>query len=131
MIGSLGEVIFTVSEAKVHTFQDMSLNWKANYAEHKIHNRKGHVEYTGLDAGSLSLTITLSAYEGLNPTIELERLRYILNYHQPQDFILEDAPVGESGLWVLEGLDETHEIRGGQGELLEAKVTLKLREYIE
>ena len=56
MIGSLGEVVFEVSDEKVRTFRDFQIQRSAKYSEHAIHGRKGLLEFTGLSPASASLS---------------------------------------------------------------------------
>ena len=130
MIGSLGEVVFEVSIERVRTFRDLQVQRSAKYSEHAIHGRKGLLEFTGLSPASMSLSIRLDAGLGINPKEELNTLHDILNNHQAVPFILDGEPQGD-GLWVLEGLDENHEIIDKHGTSIAVEVSLKLKEYIE
>lgn len=130
MIGSLSEVVFEVSTERVRTFRDFQIQRSAKYSEHAIHGRKGLLEFTGLSAASMSLSIRLDAGLGVNPKEELNTLHDILNKHKAVPFILDGEPQGD-GLWVLEGLDENHEIIDNHGTSIAVEVSLKLKEYIE
>ena len=130
MIGSLREVVFEVSTERVKTFRDFQIQRSAKYSEHAIHGRKGLLEFTGLSAASMSLSIRLDAGLGVNPKEELNTLHDILNKHKAVPFILDGEPQGD-GLWVLEGLDETHKIIDNHGTSIAVEVSLKLKEYIE
>ncbi len=130
MIGSLGEVVFEVSTERVRTFRDFQIQRSAKYSEHAIHGRKGLLEFTGLPPASISFSIRLDAGLGVNPKEELNTLHDILNKHKAVPFILDGEPQGD-GLWVLEGLDENHEIIDKHGTSIAVEVSLKLKEYIE
>ena len=130
MIGSLGEVVFEVSTERVRTFRDFQIQRSAKYSEHAIHGRKGLLEFTGLAPASMSLSIRLDAGLGVNPKEELSTLHDVLTKHQAVPFILDGEPQGD-GLWVLEGLDEKHEIVDNHGTSIAVEVSLKLKEYIE
>ena len=130
MIGSLGEVVFEVSDEKVRTFRDFQIQRSAKYSEHAIHGRKGLLEFTGLSPASASLSIKLDAGLGVNPKEELNNLREILTKHEAVPFILDGEPQGD-GLWVLESLDENFEVIDNHGTFIALNVSLKIREYIE
>ena len=130
MIGSLGEVVFEVSTERVRTFSDFQIQRSAKFSEHAIHGRKGLLEFTGLAPASMSLSIRLDAGLGVNPKEELNTLHDVLTKHQAVPFILDGEPQGD-GLWVLEGLDEKHEIVDNHGASIAVEVSLKLKEYIE
>ena len=130
MIGSLGDVVFEVSTERVRTFRDFQIQRSAKYSEHAIYGRKGLLEFTGLSPASISLSIRLDAALGVNPKEELNTLHDILKNHQAVPFILDGEPQGD-GLWVVEGLDENHEIVDKHGTSIAVEVSLKLKEYIE
>ena len=130
MIGSLGSVVFEVSTERVRTFRDLQIQRSAKYSEHAIHGRKGLLEFTGLSPASMSLSVRLDAGLGVNPKEELNTLHDVLTKHQAVPFILDGEPQGD-GLWVLEGLDEKHEIVDNHGTSIAVEVSLKLKEYIE
>ena len=129
MIGSLGDVVFEVSTEIVRTFRELQIQRSAKYSEHAIHGGKALLEFTGLSHTSASLYMRLSAGLGVNPKEELNELREILNNHEAVPFILDGEPQGD-GLWVLESLDENHEIIDNHGMTIIVEVSLKLKEYI-
>ncbi len=130
MIGSLGKVVFEVSAERVKTFRDLQIQRSAKFSEHSIHGHKALLEFTGLAPASISLTIRLDAGLGVNPKEELNALHDMLTQHQAVPFILDGEPQGD-GLWVLESLDEKHEIIDNYGASIAVEASLKLKEYIE
>ena len=130
MIGSLGDVVFEVSSEIVRTFKDFQIQHGARYTEHAIMNRKGLLEFIGLNAASASLNIRLDAGLGVNPAKELETLREILKNHEAVPLIFDDEIQGD-GLWVLENLDEKFEVLDNHGTPIIVEASLKLKEYIE
>ena len=130
MIGSYGDIVFEVSDKKVKTFRDFQIQRSAKYSEHAIHGGKALLEFTGLSPASLSINIRLAAWLGLNPKEELNMLHEVLNNHIVMPFILDGEPQGDN-LWVLESIDETHEIIDNHGTSIAVEVSLKLKEYIE
>lgn len=130
MIGSLGEVVFEVSSESIRTFRDLSMQRGAKYATHEVHGGKTLLEFTGFAPISAALTVRLDAALGLNPAEELEALRELLSRHEAVPFILDGTPQGDH-LWVLESLDEKHEVLNSTGALIVAEVSLTLKEYVE
>lgn len=130
MVGTLGEIEFTVSEEQIRTFRDLSFTHSATYAEHKIIGRKGLLEFTGLNASTCTMKIYLDAAFGVNPYKELRTLYEAMNKHEAIAFTLGGQVMG-GGLWVIESLNETHSIIGSGGELIRAEVSISLKEYIE
>ena len=130
MIGSLGDVVFEVSSEKVQTFRDYQIQRSAKFSEHTIHGRKALLEFTGLAPASVSLNIRLDAGLGIIPKDELDYLHFVLKSHYAVTLILDGEPQGD-GLWVLESIDEKHEIIDNFGTSIAVEVSLKLKEYIE
>jgi hypothetical protein len=130
MIGSYGDIVFEVSSERVKTFRDLQVQRSAKYSEHAIHGRKALLEFTGLSPASISINIRLDAALGLNPKEELSMLYEVLNNHITMLFILDGEPQGDN-LWVLESIDEKHEIIDNHGKSIAVEVSLKLKEYIE
>ena len=130
MIGSYGDIVFEVSSERVKTFRDLQVQRSAKYSEHAIHGRKALLEFTGLSPASISINIRLDAALGLNPKEELSMLYEVLNNHITMPFILDGEPQGDN-LWVLESIDERHEIIDNHGKSIAVEVSLKLKEYIE
>ena len=130
MIGSLGEVVFNVSEKQILTFDGLQYSHSAKYSEHAIHGRKGLLEFTGFSATTLSFNITLNSTLGINPKEELKRLKEIFYNHEAVLFILNGEPQGEN-LWVIESLNEKHDDISRIGISNYIEVSLSLKEYLE
>lgn len=127
IIGSLGSISFNVSENSVKTFSDLNFQRKASFAEHKILNGKGLLEYTGHDAATCSLKIDLNASMGINPKDELEKLRELFNNREVVNFMLGPDVLGE---WVIESMSENLKFIGRNGEIISAEINLTLKEYL-
>ena len=129
-IGSLGDIVFNVSEECVKTFSDLSIQRSAKYTEHSIAGRKGLLEFTGFGASTASLKIRLDAGLGINPKNELETLWKMFYAHEAVPFILNGEIIGDN-LWVIENIDESYDIIDNTGVIIALDVSLRLKEYIE
>lgn len=130
MVGSLGDIVFEVSSESVRTFRDLSMQRSTKYAEHEVHAGKALLEFTGFAPISASLKIRLDAGLGIDPSEELNALREILSKHEAIPFILDGEPQGEH-LWVIETMDEDHQVLNNSGTLIVVEVSLALKEYVE
>ena len=130
MIATLGTYEFEVSTEKVKTFTDLKFSNSAAFSEHKIIGRKGLIEFTGLNATTASLSISFYAHAGVDPSTEITKLYGLMNDHEVLVFTLGGLVMGE-GLWVIESLDEDYKTIDAKGNVLEAVVNLKLKEYAE
>ena len=130
MIGQLGDYEFEVSAESVKTFDGLKLSEGASWTEHKVLGRKGLLEFTGLNAGSLSLKISLNENLGVDPLTELEAFREYMTEGAAVIFMLGEEVIG-SDYWVIESLDEEYSEIGSKGQVKRIDVNLKLKEYID
>ena len=130
MFASIGPVEFVASESLVKTFTDLSFSHKANFHEHKILSQKGVIEFSGLDAMSCSLKISLDTDRGNDPRNDIESLKELLESHEAAPFTIGGHVIG-SGLWVIESMSITAGIISQKGDILSADVNLSLKEVNE
>ena len=130
MIGYLGEVVFEVSQQHVKTFGDLRRSASARLASHDLIGRKPLLEFTGAALESLSFSMTLSSFLGLDPVEDVPTLREMRDQGLAVPFVLDGAPQGE-GLWLLEGLEETWRYIDNNGAPRVIDCSLSLKEYIE
>lgn len=128
MIGTLGEYEFEVSSQAVKTFSDLKFQNSTAYAEHKVHGRQAVLEFTGINASTASLNITLDISQGVDPSEEITNLYEAMLNHEALAFTLGGDVMG-SGLWVIEALDEDYQHISSSGIVLTAALSLKLKEY--
>ena len=130
MIGQLGDYEFEVSTESVKTFDGLKFSNSASYTEHKVLGRKGVVEYTGLNASTASLKISLNEYMGVDVLEEISAFYEYLNEGTALVFMLGGEVMGED-MWVIESLDEEYTEIDNQGGVRRADITLKLKEYLD
>lgn len=129
MVGALGDIVFTVSSDKVRTFDSMSRSGSARLATHELINRKPLVEFLGPGSETISMQISFSVYDGLNPKDEATSLRELRDKGKAVVLILGGQPLGD-GLWLVESLNETHKYIDNNGAAHQIDVSVTLREYI-
>lgn len=129
-VGSLGEIIFTVSEREIKTIRDYSRKTASRLTTHDIIGQKPITEFLGPGIESVSFTIKLSAFAGINPKQEAEKLRQMTQEGEVVNFILGGYPVGENK-WIIESVEETANYFDGHGNIVSSDVNLTLHEYVE
>lgn len=129
MIGALGDIVFTVSSDKVRTFDGMSRSGSARLTTHELINRKPLMEFLGPGGETISMQISFSVYDGLNPEDEAKSLRELRDNGKAVALILGGQPLGD-GLWLVESLNETHKHIDNNGAAHQIDVSVTLREYI-
>ena len=130
MTATLGDIEFMASEEKTLTYKELSFTHSASYTEHTIIGRKGLLEFTGLNASTCSLKITLNASMGHNPSEVIRALKSSMDTNEALPFTIGGNVIG-SGLWVIESMAETHGFTSPAGELLSAELSINLKEYID
>ena len=129
MIGQLGDYEFEVSTESVKTFDGLKFSNSAGYTEHKVLARKGLLEFTGLNASTASLKMTLNERLGVDVLEEIAAFYEYMNDGTALVFMLGDEVMGED-MWVIESLDEAYTEIGSKGRVIGAELTLKLKEYV-
>ena len=61
-IGSLGDLVFSVSDNTVKTFDGMKWDFSADYATHDRHIKADLLEYMGPGIESISFSMVLSVF---------------------------------------------------------------------
>lgn len=130
MIGSIGDVVFETSSHRIRTLFDMKRTGAARLAQHERMNEKAITEFVGKGLESISFSMHLAGYLGVNPDKEAERLREYRDNGTPLLFVLNNKVVGENK-WLIESINEDVERFGRDGEILSVNVELSLSEYVE
>ncbi len=130
MIGQLGDYEFEVSAQSIKTFDGLKMSEGASWTEHKVLGRKGLLEFTGLNAGSLSLKISLNENLGVEPLEEIAAFREYMEEGAAVIFMLGDEVIG-SDYWVIESLDEEYSEIDSKGRVRRADLNLELKEYLD
>lgn len=127
--GMLGDVTFEVSDQTFRTIRNLSRKIKANYSTHKLINRKGILEFTGVDPETISFEVLFSAWFGENPETWRKKLEKMLEKGKAVTFVLGTSPIGTQ--WVLESVDFETELFYKDGTPGEYKAQMSLKEYAE
>ena len=117
-IGTLGDIVFSVSKNTVKTFEGLKIDSKTNYAKHTRHNKKPLLEFQYNDIDTASFTIYLSAFLGVNP-------------RTMQDKIDKYRKKGKILTLVITQHSKDYERFDNKGNLLIAKSSISLQEYPE
>lgn len=119
------DVAFVVSSSVIETFDNMKVNKAVSYTTHKIHGKKAAPEMTGQDADTVTFEILLSAYLGVNPKKELEKLEAFMKDGTICNLVLGNKTVGT---WVIKSIPYSVDYVYKEGDITQAKVTISLIE---
>ena len=128
-IGTLGDVVFSVSSKKVQTFNSMSWKKSYKYATHNMFGRKGLVEYTGMDPDEIELDMEFSVFTGVNPMKMLKALEKMAQKHKIAKLIIGHEVIGNS--WVITGIQIESQTFFADGTMMAASVKVNIKEYLE
>lgn len=129
MIGTWGDVVFTVSLEQVKTFDDFKRTESARWSKHDIHSQKQKAEFVGINAGSLSFTMKFSAFHGVNPRSELEKFIKKVRSGEAHTLIIGNKRIGV-GKWYIPNTSETWNYVDNRGNLLTADLNVTMEEYV-
>lgn len=129
-VGSLGPVVFRVSDAFVRTISEYSRRTSVRIGSHDVIGQKPLSEWIGPGCDSISFSIKLSAFRGVNPKEEAEKLRRMAERGEAVTFIMGGAPVTHNK-WLIESVDEDANYYDRMGNIISSDVKLSIREYAE
>lgn len=129
-VGSLGPVVFSVSDAFVRTISGYSRKTSVRIESHDIIGQKPLSEWVGMSCDSISFTVKLSAFRGVNPKEEAEKLRRMAERGEAVTFVMGGAPVTQNK-WLIESVDEDANYYDRMGNIISSDVKLSIREYAE
>lgn len=127
-IGSFGDLVFSVSERTVRTFDGMSWDFSADYATHDRHIKADLLEYMGPSIEGISFSMVLSAFLGVNPLSEVRKLREMIRTGHAERLVIGGKVYG-SYKWVMQKGTVDLQRFDNRGNLLSAKVKVTLKEY--
>lgn len=127
-IGTLGPIVFEVSDKKTLTFNGMTRDVSGRWVEHEVMGVKPKPEFLGPGNQKITLPITLSAALGVRPRKMLELVERMVESGDAEYLIINCKPVGRHP-FRLTSSSETWGAMYGHGELAKASLTITLEEY--
>lgn len=130
VIGAWGtDVVFTVSDKKVLTFNDLNRTVGSEWATHSRIGLKDQVEYLRPTLQKLTFTMTLNATLGVRPRATME----MISDHAEKGSVFPMAIGGKrvgKYKWRITNVSEAWETIYNGGELLQAKINVTMEEYV-
>lgn len=97
-IGCLGPVVFTVSSSEVRTFSDWKREAKGRYATHNVMGGRPVLEFLGTDLQTITFTMRLSVFLGVNPANEAAKLRQLCEDGTSMPLVIGNETVGNHAI---------------------------------
>lgn len=128
VIGTWGDIVFTVSRGEVKTFDGMKWDSGAKYATHDRHLKEPLLEFTGTEVETISFSMFFSAFLGINPMTEITKLITAQRQGKVSRLIIGTSTYG-TNRWVITKLSKSLERYDNRGNLLVAKVNVSMQSY--
>lgn len=128
-IGTLGDIVFTVSQNTVRTLDGLKIDSKTNYAKHTRHNKKPLLEFQYNDTDTASFSMYLSAFLGVNPLSMQKKIDNYLRKGKILSLVIGGKKYGKK--WVITSHSKEFQRFDNKGNLLIAKSSISLEEYAE
>jgi len=129
-IGCLGEIAFEVSSERVLTTKSMKWSGAARYGKHAILGGNTVTEFLGNDAEKITLSVVLSAYLGVNPMQELEKIIRYRRTGAALPLVIGEKAFGRYR-WNILSHDATITSTDDKGNALTISVNLTLQEKLK
>lgn len=127
LIGSWGDVVFSVSRKEIKTFDGLKWDSGAKYAAHDRHLKAPLLEFTGTEVETINFTMLFSAFLGVNPMAEVSKLQRALRCGECHRLVI--GPKAYGTRWVITKLSSSLERYDNRGNLLAAKVSVTMKSY--
>ncbi len=128
-IGSLGDIVFTVTTDEVRTFRDYKRSTKARFTTHEIIGKKPLIEFIAPDGEEITFAMQFHVGLGVSPAEETAKLRELCEKGEPMYLIFGNEAVG-AHMWVIESVGESAERVDHGGRILVTQVEITLKEYL-
>lgn len=129
-IGSLGDIVFTVSSLKVLTFKDYKRSTKARTSSHDIIGQKPVTEFLGPAGEEISFTMDFLTGLGVSPATQAGKLRTMCESGEANYFMLGNECIG-ANKWLVTSVGESADVIDDTGRIINSRVDVTLEEYVE
>lgn len=126
-LGTLGEIVFSVSDKKIQTFDDMSLESSVKYHTHDRHLEKPLLEFGGMETDKLSFTMYHSVFLGVNPEKQIKMIDEYMNAGEILSLIIGGKRYGSK--WVITKHSKAYKKFDKKGRVLVVESKVMLEEY--
>lgn len=128
VIGTLGDIVFSVSRNQVNTFDNLKWDSSAKYASHERHLQETLLEFVGTDNDTITFSMYFSVFLGINPMNEIIKLLNAERSGKIMRLVIGQKAYGRNK-WVITKTSKDLERFDKKGNLLTAKVSVTLEAY--
>ncbi|MDR2360501.1 MAG: phage tail protein [Oscillospiraceae bacterium] len=128
-IGALGDIAFSVSSEQAETFSKMQWSGSARISTHQRHMGNALTEFTGRDADTMSFTMTISAYLGVDVMAEIVKIWDAERNGTTLPLVIGEKAYGKYR-WLIKSHKTDMQYYDRNGNLTSATVSIQLIEYL-
>lgn len=128
IIGTWGDIVFSVSKDAVKTFDDMKWDVGAKYEAHDRHLKEPLAEFTGPEAEDIGFTMYFSVFTGVNPIKEIAALLTATRQGKVNRLVIGTKAYG-TYKWAITKVSNELKRFDNQGNLLAASVSVSMQSY--
>lgn len=129
IIGSLGDILFEVSEETMALINGMTWSGEANIATHQRAGGANLIEFTGTAAQSFSFELTLSGYLMQDPGAMRDQLIAYWSSGTPVTLVFGSKRFGRYK-WLVTGWSDSDIKTLKNGDILSEKLSVNLTEFL-
>ena len=125
MLGSYGDIVFTVSNGKVLTFDGLEKDLSARFSKQEIHLNKPVLEFIGEDLAEIKLNIKLDTSLGINPKKQLDKIEASIKNGERKVLMIG---TNVFGYFAIQKISQKFNRIDNRGNLLAVDIQLNLME---
>lgn len=129
-VGSLGGIVFTVSDSKIMTMNNIKVIGSASYGKHQRHSGGTLLEFTGNDADTLTFNMTLAAQLGVDVENEIAKIEAAKRSGTILKLVIGKKTYGRYR-WVIQKYSVSYSAFDREGKPILADVSITLAEYLK
>lgn len=126
-LGTLGKIVFSVSDRKVQTFNDFSMETGAKYYTHERHLKKPLLEFGGMENDKLTFSMYHSVFLGVKPEKQIKQIDNYVKKGTILTLIIGGKKYGSK--WVITKHSKEYKKFDKKGGVLAVESKVTLEEY--
>jgi len=127
-IGTIGDVVFEVSDETVRTFDEYVQTTAGRWHIHEPIHASPRPEFLGPAQGEIEFTVRLTDELGVDPREEKEKIEAIVREGSHAPFMLALKPVSD-GDWYIESCETTYIWVDNKGKVSCSEMVITVKEY--
>ncbi len=125
MLGTLGDLTFTVSSNRIFTYKDLSIKSSVRMAQHDSLQTKPTLEFIGEGLDELQVKLDLRIEDKVNPYSEFLKIKEKMTKGEELTFFIGDKKIGK---FVIADIGHSYRRIDNKGNILAMDLDLNLKE---